>query len=93
MKINQVEGRKAGDVFLYALSTCVWCRRAKKLLNDLGVAYSYIDVDLLEEDQKDRIKEEIRDWNPACSYPTLVIDNESCIVGYREDEIREALGQ
>jgi glutaredoxin len=92
MKVKHVEGRKAGDVFLYALSTCVWCRRAKKLLDDLGVAYSYIDVDLQEEDQKDRIKEEIREWNPACSYPTLVIDNQNCIVGYDEEKIRGALG-
>ena len=92
MKVNHVEGRKAGEVLLYALSTCIWCRRVKKLLDDLGVAYSYIDVDLLEKDHHDRASEMIREWNPACSFPTLVIDNENCIVGYDEEKIREALG-
>jgi hypothetical protein len=30
-------------------------------------------------------------WNPKGSFPTLVIRDTICIVGFREDEIREAL--
>ncbi len=30
-------------------------------------------------------------YNPHRSFPTLVINNEKCIVGFKEDEIREAL--
>jgi arsenate reductase-like glutaredoxin family protein len=30
-------------------------------------------------------------WNPAASFPTIVIDNQRSIVGFKEDEIREAL--
>jgi arsenate reductase-like glutaredoxin family protein len=30
-------------------------------------------------------------WNPSASFPTLVIDNQRSIVGFKEDEIREAL--
>ena len=37
---------------LYALSTCVWCRRTKQLLDQLGVEYDYVDVDLLEGGDK-----------------------------------------
>jgi len=79
-------------VMLFALSTCGWCRRTKKLLEKLGVAYEYIDVDQLMGEEKEEVREEITRWNPACSFPTLVIDDDRCIVGFREQEIREVLG-
>jgi glutaredoxin len=79
-------------VMLFALSTCGWCRRTKKLLETLEVAYEYIDVDQLMAEEKDRVREEVTRWNPACSFPTLVIDDDRCIVGFREQEIREVLG-
>lgn len=79
-------------VMLFALSTCGWCRRTKKLLEKLDVAYEYIDVDQLAGGEKEQVREEVTRWNPACSFPTLVIDDDRCIVGYREQEIREVLG-
>lgn len=91
MEINKVDGTARGDVFLYALSTCVWCKKTKRLLNNLGVAYRYIDVDLLDDRERQQIDEEIKRWNPRCSFPTLVIDGQKCIVGFKEDEIREEL--
>lgn len=91
MDIKHVEGIRKGDVRLYALSTCVWCKKTKRLLNELGVEYHYIDVDLLNETEKEEVEKEIRRWNPACSFPTLVIDDQRCIIGYRDGEIREVL--
>jgi glutaredoxin-like protein NrdH len=79
-------------VMLFALSTCGWCKKTKKLLEELNVAYDYIDVDLLAGNEKDRAREEITRWNPACSFPTLVVDNQRCIAGFKEWEIREVLG-
>jgi glutaredoxin-like protein NrdH len=92
MEIKHVEGIRKGDIRLYTLSTCVWCKKTKRLLNELGVEYHYIDVDLLNETEKDEVKKEIKRWNPACSFPTLVIDDKRCIIGFRDDEIKEALG-
>lgn len=91
--MEQVTGKKKGDVLLYALSTCGWCRKTKDLLGDLGVEYRYIDVDLLDSEAKSEAIKEITDWNPRCSFPTLVINNDRCIVGYQADKIREALGR
>jgi glutaredoxin len=91
MKKIHVEGKKSGDIILYALSTCVWCGKTKKLLNELGVAYSYVDVDLLDENEKMETEAEIKRWNPDCSFPTLVKDGKFCIVGYRPDEIKEKI--
>ena len=35
--------------------------------------------------------EELKRFNPQCSFPSLVLDNGTCIVGFKEAEIREAL--
>ena len=91
MTVVQVPGRKAGHIMLYALSTCGWCRKAKKLLDDLGVEYSYEYVDLLDGDEKEKAIKEVAAWNPSRRFPTLILDDEKCIVGYNEDEIRETL--
>ena len=94
MAMKHVDGRKKGKVLLYALSTCVWCRKTKALLSDLGVEYDYIDVDHLEADEKERILEEVRKHNPQCSFPTIVIDaGRVCIKGFKQDEIRKAVGE
>lgn len=90
--MNNVPGKDKGSVKLYALSTCVWCKKVKKLLNDLKVAYDYIDVDLLEEEAKAEAKEEIIKWNPPCSFPTLVLGDKKCIVGFDEGKINRELG-
>jgi len=89
--IQHVEGHNKGDVMLYALSTCGWCRKTKGLLGDLGVAYDYVDVDLLEQEARTEVLEEIKVHNPQCSFPTMVIGNDRCIVGFKEEETREAL--
>lgn len=92
MDVRHVEGRNKGNVMLYALSTCVWCKRTKRLLNELKVAYDYIDVDLLDADDKDTIKKTVLKWNPSGSYPTIVIDDRKSIVGYDPEKIKEVLG-
>ena len=92
MKIEHVRGINKGKIMLYALSTCVWCKKTKKLLDDLGVEYHFIYVDYLQGNEKEKTIKEIMKWNPSCSFPTLVIDNSKCIVGFKEDEIKEVVG-
>lgn len=91
MRIVHVPGRKSRHIMLYAISTCGWCQKTKKLLDDLGVEYDYEYVDQLKGDEREKAIQEVTSWNPRCSFPTMVIDNEKCIVGYKEDEIREAI--
>lgn len=89
MKTQKVPGKDAGAIMLYALSTCGWCNKTKALLNELGVAYDYVEVDLLKKSEKKDALDIVKNYNPACSFPTLVINNK-CIVGFKEAEIREA---
>jgi glutaredoxin-like protein NrdH len=92
MALMHVKGKNKGKVVLYALSTCVWCNKTKKLLTELGVAFSYVYVDLLKGDEKEKVLEEMSRYNSFRSFPTLVIDDQMSIVGYQEWKIREVLG-
>jgi len=79
------------SVKMYSLSTCGHCKATKKLLNECQVEYEFTDVDLLQGEERAAILEDVKKWNPNCSFPTIII-GEKVIVGYKEDEIREALG-
>lgn len=88
--IKHVSGKKKGKVFLFALSTCGWCEKIKDLLNDLGIDYKFVDVDLLEGEAKKEANKQISRWNPDQSFPTIII-NKKCIVGFHEDELMRLL--
>jgi len=80
---------KKGFVMLYALSTCVWCKKTKSLLEQLNIEYYFVDVDLMDDKEKTETKTELKQWNPDCNFPSLVIDKKSCIIGFDEQKIRD----
>ena len=90
MNFEHIAGKDKGKINLYALSTCIWCKKTKDLLSSLGVGYDYVFVDLLIGKEREEAIEQVKHYNPSCSFPTLVI-GEKCIVGYREKEIKEVL--
>jgi glutaredoxin len=92
MPMQIINGKNKGKLVLYALSTCGWCKKTRMLLEDLGVEYNYIYVDLLEGEERKEIIEQVKKWNPQLSFPTLVVNDEKCIVGFNEDEVKETLG-
>lgn len=81
----------APEVKIYSLSTCSHCKATKKFLDDCTVKYKATDVDLLSGQEKTAVLEEVRKLNPQCSFPTIVIGDQ-VIVGFKETEIRKALG-
>lgn len=91
MDIKHVEGKNLGKIMLYAISTCVWCKKTKRLLNSLNVDYYYVDVDLLDEGEKEKAEKEVEKWNPLISFPTIVINDKESIDGYDEEEIRSKI--
>jgi glutaredoxin-like protein NrdH len=92
MGIQHVDGDSKAHLMLYTLSTCIWCKRTKLFLQQHGIGYDYVDVDSLEGDERQKTLDEIRRWNPRCSFPSLVVNDEKCVVGFDEDKIREAVG-
>jgi glutaredoxin-like protein NrdH len=90
LNFEHIEGRDTNKINLYALSTCIWCKKTKDLLSSLGVGYDYVFVDLLTGQEREEAIAQVKRYNPSCSFPTLVI-GEKCIVGYREKEIKAVL--
>lgn len=85
------EDQNQPDVKVYSLSTCSHCKAAKKFLGECTIKYEFVDVDLLEGDERKAIIEDVKKFNPRCSFPTVII-GDKVIVGYKEQEIKEALG-
>ena len=93
MQFSKVSGKNNNHkVTLYALSTCVWCKMTKQFLNDNGVEYEYVDVDLLGADDKSKAHEAILSKGGNLSYPTVIVDDKMVITGFRKDQLKEALG-
>ncbi len=86
---KKVSGRDAGNIKVYALSTCGWCKKTKAFLNDHNIGYAYVDVDTLSEDERETVRKEHMRHNPNGSFPTIVINDDKCIVGYDEDALEE----
>ena len=92
-KRGSVPGRhNEHHTVFYGLSTCVWCKRTRKFLEDQGIAFDYIYVDLLSGQEREGVVAQVRRWNPSVSFPTLVVDESRCVVGYKPEQIKEALG-
>ncbi|MEW6669937.1 MAG: glutaredoxin family protein [Thermodesulfobacteriota bacterium] len=79
------------SVKIYTLSTCSHCKATKSFLNECAVRYDFTDVDLLDGEERKAVLEDVKKWNPRCSFPTIII-GDKVIVGFKENEIREALG-
>ena len=79
------------DVLLLGLSTCIWCRRTREMLEAENVSFRYVYFDLLQEQEKETYLELLRTWNPRESYPTVIIDDQSCVIGHKPEELKKAL--
>ena len=75
---------------LYTLSTCSHCIRTKRFFKENGIDMEFTDVDLLTGAERERIMDEVRKFNPDCSFPTICI-GETIIVGFNEEKLRKAL--
>jgi glutaredoxin-like protein NrdH len=81
----------AAKVKMFTLSTCSHCKTTKKFMKDNGIDFDYVDVDLLQGDERQRVLEEVEQYNPQRSFPTIII-GDIIIIGFRERDIKEALG-
>jgi glutaredoxin-like protein NrdH len=93
MQFSKVSGKKTNHkVTVYALSTCVWCKMTKQFLSDNGVEYEFVDVDLLDNEEKSKAHTAITSKGGVLSYPTIIVDDKTLITGFRKDKLTEALG-
>ncbi len=93
MPTTKVDGAKKDHrVFLYTLSTCGWCKKTKELLKEKGVAYEYLDVDVLKAEERKTAIEDLHKRNAPIGFPVIIVDDEEIISGYQPDKIMDALG-
>jgi glutaredoxin-like protein NrdH len=92
MGLSKVSGKNnKHKVLVYALSTCVWCKMTKQFLKDNDIEFEYVDVDLCSDEDKQKIRRHIQSKGGSLSYPTIIIDNNMLITGFRKDKLKEAL--
>ena len=92
MQTTKVPGKNnTHTVLLYAISTCPWCNKEKKLLRDNNIDFEYVDVDLCNDEDYEKIEKDIVNRGGRFSFPALLIDDRILINGFKEDEIRKSL--
>lgn len=79
------------SIRLYALSTCPYCRMTKRYLDDHGVTYDLVEVDLLEGEQRQSTIDEVKRLSGGTSFPVLVADEE-VVVGFNKTRMADILG-
>jgi glutaredoxin len=93
MNFVKVSGKnRRHKVLVYALSTCAWCKLAKQFLKDNEIEYEYVDVDLSNDEDKEKIRKDILERKGSLSYPAIIIDDKILINGFRKDKLKEILG-
>jgi len=78
-------------VLFYGLSTCGWCRKTKQFLDSNKVEYELIYVDHLTGDERQKVMSEVGRHNPRRSFPTIVVNDTTVIIGFQEARLREVL--
>ncbi|MDG6244454.1 MAG: glutaredoxin family protein [Methanolobus sp.] len=69
------------EVIIYALSTCPWCKKAKKFFTEKGVDFEYIEYDKADEETRKYIQEDCKAYTETLGFPIVKIGDDA-VVGY-----------
>jgi glutaredoxin len=81
---------KLVKVSMFTLSTCPWCRKTKKFFTDRNIPFDYIDYDLADETEQEKILAEMSKYGGS-AFPFVKIDG-SVVIGYNPEKYSELLG-
>ena len=90
-EFTKVSGKEIGEIKIYALSTCIWCRKCKTFFDNNDIAYSYCYVDLLPQEEQDEIEEMLGEYTTIISYPMVFADGHDVVVGYNEKKLKKII--
>jgi len=77
-------------ITIYALSTCLWCKKTKKFFEEKKVPFTAIDYDKLNDDEQEKLMAEIKKDGCNGTFPFTRI-GDACVQGYAPDEFEEEL--
>ena len=84
-------GNDSQEIQIFTLSTCMWCKKCKRYLDDKNVKYKYIEMDKSQYSQKARILEFLKEnYKERISYPFVICDGKA-IVGYDPNKYDEII--
>jgi uncharacterized membrane protein YdjX (TVP38/TMEM64 family)/glutaredoxin len=78
-------------VFLYTLSTCPWCHKAKQFFKKKQIPFDYVDYDLQQEPEQEKIMEKMLELTGGRAFPVVVIGSQ-VVMGYDPEKYSEAMG-
>jgi uncharacterized membrane protein YdjX (TVP38/TMEM64 family)/glutaredoxin len=78
-------------VFLYTLSTCPWCHKAKQFFKKKQIPFDYVDYDLQPEQEQEKIMEKMLKLTGERVFPVVVIGSQ-VVMGYDPEKYSEAMG-
>ena len=90
---KEVEGEKGSEenILIFTLTTCMWCKKCKRFLEERKLKYRYIDVDKIERQDKSKILDYLKStYDTRISYPFLVCKS-GHVVGYNPNKYEELL--
>jgi glutaredoxin-like protein NrdH len=92
MKIEKVSGiNTKHKVFLYAISTCVWCKRTKQFMRDNSIEFEYVDVDLLGKEELAEVDADLKSRGAIMIFPLVIVDNETIVYGDVVNKLKKLL--
>ncbi|MBI4351950.1 MAG: glutaredoxin family protein [Elusimicrobia bacterium] len=77
-------------VTIYALSTCLWCRKSKKYFEENKVPFEAVDYDKQSEARQAEMMKEMKCAGCTGSFPFIKI-GAACVQGYDPDEFEKLL--
>jgi len=77
-------------VTIYALSTCLWCKKSKKYFEEQKVPFEAIDYDKQDDEKQQEMMKEMRGAGCTGSFPFIKI-GDACVQGYDPAEFEKHL--
>lgn len=92
-KFTKIEGTKSDkDLLFLGLSTCGFCKRARKYLDEEGWSYNFVDIDKLEREDRIALKDDVKSrFEPNLLYPFLIINDSDYVKGFKKDQWADKL--
>jgi glutaredoxin len=91
LSIKVVGKNKSQEIQIFTLSTCQWCKKCKRYLDERSIQYRYIDVDSIQPADKARIMDFLKNkYEERIAYPFMICDGKA-IVGYDPQKYDEML--
>lgn len=84
IEFHRSQGEKGRQkLILLGLTTCSFCKKGKKFLDDHDLCYDYLYLDKIDPEVKKQLKIEFAaKYDKRLSYPTLIIDDREILTGF-----------